>query len=131
MCGIAELTLCTETKKGDGNKMPMPPKETTDACTHTYRQTGNSFVSLSFFFNFSFAISEAQWLPRKSIVAVNMQVPDPWGQKTRAGSNTFSHFCQNTLLFTTMVIMPRRERNAAMVVGSGYTSGDGAKDRIA
>lgn len=30
-----------------------------------------------------------------------------------------------------MVIMPRRERNAAMVVGSGYTSGDSAKDRIA
>lgn len=72
-------------------KMPMPPKETTDACTHTYRQTGNSFVSL-FFFNFSFTISEAQWLPRKSIVAVNMQVPDPWGQNTRAGLQHFLSF---------------------------------------
>lgn len=78
------------------------------------------------FFKFLNCLSEAQWLPRKSIVAVNMQVPGPGG---RARSCIFSYLPKYTL-FTAMV-MPRRERNAAMVVGSRYTSGDGAKGSTA
>lgn len=79
MCGIAKLTLCTERKKErDKNKMQMPPQETIDTCTHTYRHAATSFVSL--FFLYLICLLEAQWLPRKSIVAVNMQVPGPGGK---------------------------------------------------
>uniref|UniRef100_A0A6M2DD52 Putative secreted protein n=1 Tax=Rhipicephalus microplus TaxID=6941 RepID=A0A6M2DD52_RHIMP len=72
------------------------------------------------FLKFLICLSEAQWLPRKSMVTVCKCLALEAGHIPML----FFSFLPKYASFTVMV-MPRRERNAAM--GSCYTSGDSAK----